>query len=56
MNALERLMVLDDLSVRTRQALEEILALSGVSSDKWTAEAIATALVELDEGLSEDLH
>jgi hypothetical protein len=56
MTHLERIMVMDDISVRTRQALEKILALSGVSSDKWTAEAIAAELVELDEGLSEDLY
>lgn len=55
MNALERITYLDNLSVRTRQALEGILALPGVSSDKWTAEAVAEILIELDEGLSEDL-
>jgi hypothetical protein len=56
MNSFDRILSMDNLSTRTAIALIRILDLPGVSSDNPTAEAIAAALIELDEGLTQDLY
>lgn len=56
MSALETVKNLDNVSVRTRVALRKILAHPGVANDGETAELVASALVDLDRGLTEDLY